>query len=136
MVYEVRASAEKSTTCAFFLKTVRQKCAKKLNFFRRPERLRKKRMSNNNLTQDRDILGYIPARLTPNKHWYVEWYSFNPDEGQVTNISDFRANAKQYIDGVINDANAVVINRGNSAAVLISLDEFISKADQFICTDT
>lgn len=54
----------------------------------------------------------------------------------VTNISDSRANAKQYIDGVINDANAVVINRGNSAAVLISLDESISKADQFICTDT
>lgn len=44
----------------------------------------------------------------------------------VTNISDFRANAKQYIDGVINDANAVIINRGNSAAVLISLDEYNS----------
>lgn len=44
----------------------------------------------------------------------------------VTNISDFRANAKQYIDTVINEDNAVIINRGNSAAVLISLDEYNS----------
>lgn len=49
----------------------------------------------------------------------------------VTNISDFRANAKQYIDAVINEDNAVIINRGNSAAVLISLDEYNSiKATQ------
>lgn len=51
----------------------------------------------------------------------------------VTNISDFRANAKQYIDAVINEDNAVIINRGNSAAVLISLDEYNSiKATQRI----
>lgn len=52
----------------------------------------------------------------------------------VTNISDFRANAKQYIDAVINEANAVIINRGNSAAVLISLDEYnsIKATERFI----
>lgn len=44
----------------------------------------------------------------------------------VTNISDFRANAKQYIETVINGANAVIINRGNTAAVLISLEEYNS----------
>lgn len=49
----------------------------------------------------------------------------------VTNISDFRANAKQYIDAVINEDNPVIISRGNSAAVLISLDEYNSiKATQ------
>lgn len=44
----------------------------------------------------------------------------------VTNITDFRANAKQYIDNVINDNSALVINRGKTAAVLISLDEYNS----------
>lgn len=53
----------------------------------------------------------------------------------VTNISDFRANAKQYIDTVINEDNAVIINRGNSAAVLISLDEYNSiKATERVIT--
>lgn len=53
----------------------------------------------------------------------------------VTNISDFRANAKQYIDAVINEDNAVIINRGNSAAVLISLDEYNSiKATERVIT--
>ena len=44
----------------------------------------------------------------------------------VTNITDFRANARQYIDSVINDNSALVINRGKTAAVLISLDEYNS----------
>ena len=49
----------------------------------------------------------------------------------VTNITDFRANAKQYIDNVINDNSALIINRGNTAAVLISLEEYNSiKATQ------
>lgn len=55
----------------------------KVELLSKTGKFRKKRMSNNNLTRDRDILGYIPARLTPNKHWYVEWYSFNPDEGRL-----------------------------------------------------
>lgn len=44
----------------------------------------------------------------------------------TTTISDFRANAKQYIDAIIKDNGALLINRGNTAAVLISLDEYNS----------
>lgn len=44
----------------------------------------------------------------------------------TTTISDFRANAKQYIDSIINDNGTLLINRGNTAAVLISLDEYNS----------
>lgn len=44
----------------------------------------------------------------------------------TTTISDFRANAKQYIDWVINDSGTLLINRGNTAAVLISLEEYNS----------
>ena len=44
----------------------------------------------------------------------------------VTNITDFRSNAKQYIDNVIKDNSALVINRGRTAAVLISLEEYNS----------
>lgn len=42
----------------------------------------------------------------------------------VTNITDFRANVKQYIESVIMNHSALVINRGNTAAVLISLEEY------------
>lgn len=44
----------------------------------------------------------------------------------TTTISDFRANVRQYIDNVINDNGSLLINRGNNAAVLISLDEYNS----------
>lgn len=44
----------------------------------------------------------------------------------ATNISDFRANIKQYVDNVLEDGGPVFINRGNTAAVLISLDEYNS----------
>lgn len=42
----------------------------------------------------------------------------------TTNISDFRANVRQYVDSVISDHGSLLINRGNTAAVLISLDEY------------
>ena len=45
---------------------------------------------------------------------------------KVTNITDFRANIRKYIDSVINDNGSLVINRGNTAAVLISLEEYNS----------
>ena len=49
----------------------------------------------------------------------------------VTTISEFRANAKAYIDSIINDNGTLMINRGNTAAVLISLEEYNSiKATQ------
>ena len=35
----------------------------------------------------------------------------------ATNISDFRSNIKQYVDQVLNEGSAVIINRGNTAAV-------------------
>lgn len=44
----------------------------------------------------------------------------------ATNISDFRSNIKQYVDKVLSDGNPVLINRGNNAAVLISLEEYNS----------
>ena len=39
---------------------------------------------------------------------------------------DFRANAKAYIDAIINDNGTLFINRGTTAAVLISLEEYNS----------
>ena len=44
----------------------------------------------------------------------------------VATISEFRANVKRYIDEVINNSSSLIINRGNTAAVLISLDEYNS----------
>ena len=49
----------------------------------------------------------------------------------VTTISEFRSNAKRYVDSVINDNGTLIINRGTTAAVLISLEEYNSiKATQ------
>lgn len=45
---------------------------------------------------------------------------------QTTNVSDFRTNMKRYLDAVIFDSENVVINRGNTGAVLISLEEYNS----------
>ncbi len=44
----------------------------------------------------------------------------------VATISDFRANVKHYVDEVINNSGSLLINRGNTAAVLISLEEYNS----------
>lgn len=52
----------------------------------------------------------------------------------ATNISDFRSNIRQYVDNVLNDGNTVIINRGNTAAVLISLDEYNSIRETEILT--
>ena len=50
---------------------------------------------------------------------------------RVTTISEFRSNAKRYVDSVINDNGTLIINRGTTAAVLISLEEYNSiKATQ------
>lgn len=44
---------------------------------------------------------------------------------KTATFTEFRQNLRAYLDGVINDTDAVVINRGNgTAAVLISLDEY------------
>ena len=45
---------------------------------------------------------------------------------KTTNVSDFRANIKKYLDSVIQGMDCVVINRGNTGAVLISLEEYDS----------
>lgn len=45
---------------------------------------------------------------------------------KTTSVSDFRNNMKRYLDAVILDADSVVINRGNTGAVLISLEEYNS----------
>ena len=56
----------------------------------------------------------------------------------ATNISDFRSNIRQYVDQVLNDGSAVIINRGNTAAVLISLEEYnsIRATEDLISTGT
>ena len=45
---------------------------------------------------------------------------------KATSVSDFRTNMKRYLDAVILDSESVVINRGNTGAVLISLEEYNS----------
>lgn len=45
---------------------------------------------------------------------------------KTTSVSDFRMNMKRYLDAVIFDSDCVVINRGNTGAVLISLEEYNS----------
>ena len=45
---------------------------------------------------------------------------------KTTSVTDFRANIKKYLDAVILDYDSVVINRGNTGAVLISLEEYNS----------
>ncbi|MBO7523719.1 MAG: type II toxin-antitoxin system Phd/YefM family antitoxin [Bacteroidales bacterium] len=45
---------------------------------------------------------------------------------KATSVSDFRTNLKRYLDAVIYDSDSVVINRGNTGAVLISLEEYNS----------
>jgi len=45
---------------------------------------------------------------------------------KTTSVSDFRTNMKRYLDAVIFDSDCVVINRGNTGAVLISLEEYNS----------
>ena len=45
---------------------------------------------------------------------------------KTTSVSDFRTNMKRYLDAVIYDSDCVVINRGNTGAVLISLEEYNS----------
>ena len=44
----------------------------------------------------------------------------------TTNISEFRSNIRQYVDQVLSDGHPVLINRGNTSVVLISLDEYNS----------
>lgn len=43
---------------------------------------------------------------------------------KTTSVSDFRTNMKRYLDAVIYDSDSVIINRGNTGAVLISLEEY------------
>lgn len=44
-----------------------------------------------------------------------------------TRITEFRKNTKKYLDNVINDAETLIVDRGNDKAVVIlSLDEYNS----------
>lgn len=45
---------------------------------------------------------------------------------KTTTISNLRANIKEYVDGVIDDGSTLLINRGNTGAILMSLDEYNS----------
>lgn len=44
---------------------------------------------------------------------------------KTVNFTELRKNLRSYLDGVINDADTVVISRENgTAAVIISMDEY------------
>ena len=45
---------------------------------------------------------------------------------KTTTISDFKANVILYVDTIINDNSTLLINKGNTAAILISLEEYNS----------
>lgn len=45
---------------------------------------------------------------------------------KTTTISNLRANIKEYVDGVIDGGSTLLINRGNTGAILMSLDEYNS----------
>ena len=45
---------------------------------------------------------------------------------KITNVSGFRSNMRRYLDAVIFDSDSVIINHGNTGAVLISLEEYNS----------
>ena len=44
----------------------------------------------------------------------------------TTTISDFRKNIKHYLDSVSKNFETLIINRGNSGVVVISLEEYNS----------
>ncbi len=44
----------------------------------------------------------------------------------VANISDFRKDIKKYFDGVVNDFQTLIINRGKDTVVVMSLEEYNS----------
>jgi len=46
----------------------------------------------------------------------------------TTTISDFRKSIKGYVDSVIESKEPVLINRGQTGAVLVSLDEYNAMA--------
>jgi antitoxin YefM len=43
---------------------------------------------------------------------------------QTTTISGLRAHIKHYVDSVIESNDIVVVNRGDTGAVLLSLDQY------------
>lgn len=45
---------------------------------------------------------------------------------RTTTATHFQANINSFIDSVINDSHEVIINRGDDAFILISLDEYNS----------
>ena len=57
---------------------------------------------------------------------YLCMYIITYRKMKTTSVSDFRTNMKRYLDAVIFDSDCVVINRGNTGAVLISLEEYNS----------
>jgi integrase len=40
-------------------------------------------MSSVSNPRNHDVLGYTPAKLAIGKRWYIEWNSWNPDEGKM-----------------------------------------------------
>lgn len=57
---------------------------------------------------------------------YVLIFVQNLCSMQTTTISGLRANMKLFFDAVIESGDIVIVNRGNTGAVLISLDEYNS----------
>lgn len=129
--YDSSASVSKISTCANFSKKAAPKLRQKVEpLSKTPKSPKEKKMSNNSLTRDRDILGYIPARLTPNKRWYVEWYSFNPDAGclqrkriSVPHIKPL-ALRRRYAADMVANVNAQLASGWNPFLQLASAREY------------
>ena len=82
--YEKGASAPKSATCANFSKKAspnsRQNVLRLSDALAVPER---KKMLSDSHARGRDINGYLPARLIEGTKWYIEFYSFDPDQDSL-----------------------------------------------------
>ena len=68
----------------------------------------------------------LDSRMLTNRENLLSLYKILYEDMTTTTVSEFRANLKHYVDRVIQDSGAVLINRGNTGAVLISLAEYNS----------
>lgn len=71
-------------------------------------------------------LDFVDSLANDQLFSYLCMYIITYKKMKTTSVSDFRTNMKRYLDAVIFDSDCVVINRGNTGAVLISLEEYNS----------
>lgn len=72
-----------------------------------------------------DCFFYSITCLYKNKYVYL--YKQKKDNMRTTNYSELRNNLKNYLDGVINDSEPLIVHRsGSESVVVISLEEYNS----------